>query len=102
LRRLFWWGALNVFGRRRCHNFGTFGLTSVGAQGAGVLRIIPVLTSTLHYGLFDERWRLDVRLSWDHRVFDGVTAAGVLVDLEQILNREIVAELSGAGTARAA
>jgi pyruvate/2-oxoglutarate dehydrogenase complex dihydrolipoamide acyltransferase (E2) component len=102
IRRLFWWGSLNVFGRRRCHNFGTFGLTSVGALGAGVLRIIPLLTSTVHYGLFDANAQLDVRLSWDHRVFDGWTGANVLVDLERILNNDMVAEMSGRPSARAA
>jgi hypothetical protein len=102
LRRLFWWASLNVFGRRRCHNFGTFGLTSVAAEGAGVLHIIPLLTSTLHYGLFDERDRLDVRLSWDHRIADGVTMSRVLVGLERMLNGELVAELNGPGLTRAA
>jgi pyruvate/2-oxoglutarate dehydrogenase complex dihydrolipoamide acyltransferase (E2) component len=93
-RRWFWWAALNLFGRRRCHNFGTFGISSVGGQGAGLLHLTPILTSTLHFGLFDEHNRLDVRLSWDHRVFDGALVASVLRDLESILNNEIVRELS--------
>jgi hypothetical protein len=95
LRRWFFWAALNMFGRRRCHNFGTFGLSSVAAQGAGLLRLVPVLTSTIHYGMFDAQNNLEVRASWDHRVFDGATMARALVDLESILNREIVAELRG-------
>src|SRR5262249_24062578 len=64
LRPLLWWATLNVFGRRRCHNFGTFGLTSVAALGAGVLQVVPLLTATLHHGLFDEAGNLDVRLTW--------------------------------------
>lgn len=102
VRRLFWWAALNVFGRRRCHNFGTFGISSIAAQGAGILHITPLLTSTVHYGLFDEKSRLDVRLSFDHRVMDGALGARVLVDLESILNREMVAELRGLRLAAAA
>lgn len=94
-RRLFWWAALNVFGRRRCHNFGTFGISSVGAAGAGLLHLTPILTSTIHFGLFDEQNRLDVRLSWDHRVMDGALVARVLKDLESILNNEIARELTG-------
>lgn len=94
-RRMFWWGALNLIGRRRCHNFGTFGITSVAAQGAGILHITPLLTSTLHYGLFDSHSNLDVRISWDHRVVDGGVMARVLVDLESILNRDMVSELRG-------
>jgi hypothetical protein len=94
LRRWFWWAALNVFGRRRCHNFGTFSLSSVASQGAGLLHLYPVLTSALHYGLFDEQGRIEVRVTWDHRVTDGATIARALVDLEAVLNREIVRELT--------
>lgn len=93
VRHWFWWAALNVFGRRRCHNFGTFCVTSVAGEGAGLLRLIPLLTATLHYGLFDADHRLDMRLSWDHRVMDGATVARVLVDFENLLNREMVREL---------
>jgi hypothetical protein len=102
VRRLFWWASLNVFGRRRCHNFGTYGISSVAAQGAGLLHLTPILTSTLHYGLFDDSGRLDVRLSWDHRVMDGATVARALADLETILNRDIVRELTGLRRAAAA
>jgi hypothetical protein len=94
LRRWFWWAALNVFGRRRCHNFGTFGVTSVASQGAGLLHLCPLLTSSLHYGLFDGRGRIEVRVTWDHRVMDGATVARALADLEAVLNREIVRELT--------
>jgi hypothetical protein len=93
-RRWFWWAALNVFGRRRCHNFGTYCVTSVAAQGAGLMRLVPLLTATLHYGLFDADGRLEMRLSWDHRVMDGATVARILVDLEQVLNNEMVRELT--------
>lgn len=94
LRRWLWWASLNVFGRRRCHNFGTFGVSSVGAQGAGLLHLTPLLTTTLHFGLFDADDRLDVRLSWDHRVLDGATIARCLVDLERILTHDLVRELA--------
>src|SRR5262249_31911732 len=74
--------------------FGTFGVTSVASWGAGLLQLCPLLTSTLHYGLFEDRGRIEVRVSWDHRVTDGVTMARVLVDLEAVLNREVVRELT--------
>jgi len=93
LRRLVWWFSLNVRGRLRCHNFGTFGISSTASQGGGLLHIKPILTATLHYGLFDRDGSLDMRLSWDHRVFDGGMAARVLVDLEDVMNRVISAEL---------
>jgi pyruvate/2-oxoglutarate dehydrogenase complex dihydrolipoamide acyltransferase (E2) component len=64
--------------------------------------LIPVLTSTLHYNMFDNQSCLDVRLSWDHRVYDGTTAARALVDLESVLNREMVAEMNGMRIRKAA
>ncbi|MEI7685165.1 MAG: hypothetical protein WCL32_09070 [Planctomycetota bacterium] len=94
-RRLFWWAALNVFGRRRCHNFGTFGISSVGSLGAGLLNLTPILTATIHFGLFDENNRMDVRLSWDHRVMDGGLVARILRELEDVLNNQIARELTG-------
>jgi hypothetical protein len=93
LRRWFWWATLNIIGRRRCHNFGTFSVSSVASRGAGLLHVIPVLTSGLHYGLFDEQGRLDMRITWDHRVMDGATVARALADLEGILNGAITQEV---------
>jgi hypothetical protein len=94
LRRWFWWAALNISGRRRCHNYGTFSVTSVASQGAGILHIVPILTASLHYGLFDEQGRLDMRISWDHRVMEGATVARALTDFEAVLNGEMVRELT--------
>jgi hypothetical protein len=94
LRRWFWWAALNISGRRRCHNYGTFSVTSVASQGAGILHIVPILTASIHYGLFDEQGRLDMRISWDHRVMEGATVARALTDFEAVLNGEMVRELT--------
>ena len=93
LRRLLMWATLNLFGRRRCHNFGTFGLTSVAGQGAGLLNLVPLLTTTLHHGLFDETGGLEMRLAFDHRVLDGALAAAALAHLEKTLLGEILAEV---------
>jgi hypothetical protein len=93
IRRLIFWTTMNVFGRRRAHNLGTFGITSVADRGAGVLNLLALLTSTLHYGLFDERGNIDVRLSIDHRVLDGAPAAEALANLERTLLGEILDEV---------
>ena len=93
-RRWVWWTALNAIGRRRCHNFGTYSVSSIASQGAGLLTLVPILTSALHYGLFDNG-RLNMRITFDHRVMDGAAAARILVDLESVLNREMVRELAG-------
>lgn len=95
LRRIVWWLGLNLAGSLRCHHFGTFGLTSLGAQGAGMVKLVPILTATLHYGLFDDDGGLLVRLSFDHRVMDGVAAAEALVALEKTLLGEVLEECRG-------
>lgn len=95
LRQFIWWGGLNVFGGMRAKHFGTFGLSSLGALGASLLHMVPLLTSTLHYGMFDATGRLEVRLSFDHRVFDGATAARALADLEEVLLGPILEECHG-------
>jgi len=92
-RKLVWWSALNLLSRIRVHNFGTFGISTTAAQGAGILRLVPMLTATLHYGLFDQNDNLQMRLSFDHRVLDGATAASALVELENALNREVLDDL---------
>jgi hypothetical protein len=97
-RKPIWWTAVNMFGRRRCHNFGTFSVSSIASQGAGLLTVVPLLTSAVHYGMF-EGSVLPMRLTWDHRVMDGAAVARMLVDLEQILNREMVKELTGGAPA---
>jgi hypothetical protein len=94
IRPFVWWGSLNLLGRIRCHNFGTFSVSSIAGEGAGLLHLIPLLTSGLHYSLFDDAGNLEMRLTWDHRVMDGMAAARILVDLERTLKNEILAELN--------
>jgi hypothetical protein len=91
-RRLVLWAGLNVFGSFRSHFFGTFGLTSVGSQGVAITHVPPLLTCQLHYGILDSTSALPVRLSFDHRVLDGATAARSLIDLNEVLLGEMVLE----------
>jgi hypothetical protein len=84
---------LHGSGRLRERFFGTFAVTSLGAQGAGALLARGPLTVTLHYGLFDTAGQLDVRLTFDHRVFDGVIAARGLAALEATLRGQLLEEL---------
>jgi len=93
LRRWLLWGALNLSGRFRAENVGTFALTSPAAQGAGLVQLQTMMTSTLHYGLLEPDGCLNFRLTFDHRVYDGAFAARVLADMEQVLLTEILAEL---------
>jgi hypothetical protein len=93
LRRLLWWGALNLNGRQRAHFFGTFGVTVYSGLGATSLHPRGLLTSTLNYGVIESDGEVTVRIVYDHRVLDGGTVARALADLERVLLHDIVAEL---------
>jgi hypothetical protein len=95
LRRSTIWSTLNIFGRRRCHNMGTFAITSVADRGAGVLNVATVLTTMIHYGLFDDEACLDMRMAFDHRVLDGAQAADALTGMEHALLNEVLHEVRG-------
>ena len=92
LRRLFWAIGLN-FGRQRANYFGSFGVTSVAAYGAGQLHALSPGPFVLSYGVEKPDQTVDVVLRWDHRVTDAALMARMLNRLEQVLNGEIAAEL---------
>jgi len=94
VRRLLWWGTLNISGFKRCKRFGTFGLSSYGSLGAEQIHPISPLTTTLTYGPIDPATgRVTVKLIYDHRVLDGAYIARRLRDIEEVLNGPILAEL---------
>ena len=94
LRRLFWVVGLN-FGRQRANWFGSFGVTSVAAYGAGELHALSPGPFILSYGVVAQDQTIDVVIRWDHRVTDAALVAKALTRLEQVLNTEIAAELRG-------
>jgi hypothetical protein len=93
LRPLLWRLAFHGAGRFRARFLGTFGLTTVGSLGAGLARVVTPLAANLHFGVQDDRGDMDVRLSFDHRVLDGATAARALAELEEVLLSQTLAEL---------
>ncbi|MCE9529601.1 MAG: 2-oxo acid dehydrogenase subunit E2 [Planctomycetes bacterium] len=93
-RRLLWWAALSMRGSIRCRFFGTFAMSSVGSQGAGITHLMPLLTSQLHYGMIDPTGGLEMRLSFDHRVLDGALVARGLAQMEEILLNDMVRDCS--------
>jgi hypothetical protein len=102
IRRLLWWGTLNVSGYKRCKRFGTFGLSSYGALGAEQVHPISPLTTTLTYGPIDPvTGRVVVKLIYDHRVLDGAYIARRLRDIEAMLNGPILDELHAGQVAAA-
>jgi hypothetical protein len=101
LRRAALWLALNFFGRQRVKHFGTFGFTATGTLGIGSLRPLAPLTTTLHTGLFDERGRVMIRLTFDHRVVDGGPIGRALLGMEEQLRGPVCAEVRGLRAAAA-
>jgi hypothetical protein len=92
-RRLFWFG-LNM-PSMRAGLFGTFGLSVYSSLGAESLHPLSPLTTTFNYGTIEPDGTVWVRLIYDHRVFDGATAARALSRLEEMLTGPILAELRG-------
>jgi hypothetical protein len=94
LRWLFWSVGLN-FGRQRANWFGSFGVTSVAAYGAGELHALSPGPFILTYGVVEADQNIGVIIRWDHRITDAALIAKTLTRLEQVLNTEISAELRG-------
>src|SRR5262249_38733374 len=101
LRRLLWWVGLNSSGHKRAQRMGTFGVSVYSALGAESFSHLSPLTTSLSYGVIGPDGRVAVRVAYDHRVMDGATVARALAAVEDVLNREILAEVK-APRARAA
>jgi hypothetical protein len=97
VRRVLWRWATAWNGRMKAKNFGTFGVSLTGPSGATALNLIGPLAVSLNTGVLRPDGSVDVRLHFDHRVFDGMTAARALADMEVYLRGEIVAELKAMG-----
>jgi hypothetical protein len=92
LRRVMWLIGLN-FGRQRANWFGSFGVTSVAAYGAGELHALSPGPFILSYGVVEVDQTIDVVIRWDHRITDAALIAKALTRLEQVLNTEIAGEI---------
>ncbi|HEV3439744.1 MAG TPA: 2-oxo acid dehydrogenase subunit E2, partial [Gemmata sp.] len=93
LRRFLWWSAVSWSGRVKARNFGTFGISLTGAAGATATNLIGPITTALNCGVIQPDGTMDLRIHFDHRVLDGMSAARVLAELEEVLKNDIVAEL---------
>jgi pyruvate/2-oxoglutarate dehydrogenase complex dihydrolipoamide acyltransferase (E2) component len=94
IRRLLWWLAVSWSGMLKARSFGTFGVSLTGGAGATAVNLIGPVTTSLNCGVIQPDGTMMLRLHFDHRVLDGMSAARALTALEETLNDEIVAELS--------
>lgn len=93
LRKLLWWTAVSWSGKVKTRNFGTFGISLTGAAGATATNLIAPVTTSVNCGVIRADGSVDLRLHFDHRVLDGMTAARALTELEDVLKNDIVVEL---------
>ena len=93
LRRMLWWWTFNISVSQRAHRAGTFFLTTLAGKGVEIQDPPAFLTTNLTYGPLDEQNRCRVTMSYDHRLMDGSFVADCLIQLEQVMNHVIAAEL---------
>ena len=86
VRRVVWWLGLNLSGKHRARTIGTFGLSTVAGAGSSLLNLISPIAFALNYGPIDSTGMIEIRLNFDHRVLDGLTAAEALKEMEVELN----------------
>jgi hypothetical protein len=102
VRRFLWWLSLHVLPRRRARHFGTFGVTTMSPFGARTLEVPSLWSAFLHYGALSPSGEVPVGVAFDHRVVDGSVVGYTLLEMEQVLHHEIVAELRTMRGAKAA
>jgi hypothetical protein len=78
---------------KRPGRIGTFSMSSLAGFAAGNHFHPTLCTTSLCQGPLDDAGRCRVTIIADHRVLDGATVARALERLEQVLGREIAAEL---------
>jgi len=94
VRRIVWWVMLNVSGRIRERQLGTFSMSSLAGQGVINREHPTICTTSLTYGPVGRDGHSVVTLVYDHRLFDGMQAAQALQQLRACLQQDIVAELA--------
>jgi pyruvate/2-oxoglutarate dehydrogenase complex dihydrolipoamide acyltransferase (E2) component len=87
---------LDWTGLGRVRTLGTFAISATAGLGAAALTLVTPVTSTLVYDRLQPDGRMAVRLIFDHRVYDGGTAARALTEMEDVLRGQIRAELRDA------
>jgi hypothetical protein len=97
LRRLVLRLALYASGRLRSRYMGTFSLNSVPLRRGFATQSFTVLSTSFFYGPIGSNGDLPIQFFFDHRVIDGAAISRLLVELNAILCREIVAELNAKG-----
>jgi hypothetical protein len=94
LRRLIWLVAIRGAGRLKSRYFGTFSINSLNSRHGHTTQSASPVTVTFEYGPVGPDGKMQIQVFIDHRVMDGGAMHRLCIDLETILNRDIVAELT--------
>ena len=98
LRRMAIWTGRNI-GRQVPRHFGTFGISTVVAEGIAFPAPLSPWTSFLIYGPIGRDGRLEMNMTFDHRVLDGSHAVAAFRALQAALAGPVLAELRALNTA---
>ena len=101
-RRWAFWNTLNLSGFTKSKRFGTFMVSSLGNFGVEQMHPLTPLTTYLSFGPITANGDVTALIVYDHRVVDGRTVAGALVDLEAALNGPVLAEVRAMTTLQVA
>lgn len=94
LRRFTFWTSLYLSGSKRAKRCGTFAISSLGQLGVEQHHPISPLTTYLTFGPISAAGEVNVKIIYDHRVMDGRTVARCLNSLEEMLNTQVLHELT--------
>ena len=84
---------MNLVGSKRPKRLGTYLLTTLASKNVEIQHPPGFLTANWTYSALDKNGNSKLTLVYDHRLMDGSTVADIMIDLEQIMNQEIAAEL---------
>lgn len=84
---------MNSASAKRARRIGTFSMSSLAGSGVGNHFHPTICTTSICHGPLDVQGRCRVTIIADHRVLDGITVARALNRLEEVLVRDIAAEL---------
>lgn len=96
VRKLFWNLVMNWSPKLRYRCLGTMGFSVTAAAGGAALTLLTPWTSAVCYDAPDENGDMVLRVTFDHRVYDGKIAGRYLAEVERELLTTVVAEIKPA------
>jgi hypothetical protein len=94
LRRLMFRLGYQFSGELRSRFFGTFLLNSISSRHGHTTQAVTPMATTFFYGPVEPNGHMTIQIFFDHRVMDGAAAGRLLVELNGVLCKDIVAELN--------